>query len=103
MHPSDEIRSTLALRQAALVGALVSQRAPPPGFDSVRIRVAAVSLIRKRAGSIARLWPELVDSRGQSFQADLDDFARSTAAPESGDRSPMGTRFPGGLLRRPAP
>ena len=50
MLPTDETRAALALRQAALVNALISGGEPPPGFDSQRLLAAAESLARKRRG-----------------------------------------------------
>lgn len=45
---------TLAQRQEALVRALVTGSALPPGFDTDRLQVAADALLRKRAGLVAR-------------------------------------------------
>ncbi|HET9516621.1 MAG TPA: hypothetical protein VFO77_02720, partial [Actinoplanes sp.] len=46
-------------RQEALVAALTAGAPVPPGFDARRVDVARVALLRKRAGEVARHWPEL--------------------------------------------
>ena len=56
--------SSLAERQAALVAALTSGAPVPPGFDHRLVEVARVALLRKRAGEVARQWPELAAAFG---------------------------------------
>lgn len=51
--------TSLAERQAALVAALTSGAAVPPGFDARLVGTARTALLRKRAGEVARQWPEL--------------------------------------------
>jgi hypothetical protein len=51
--------TSLAQRQAALVAALTAGTAVPPGFDARLVEAARVALLRKRAGEVARQWPEL--------------------------------------------
>ena len=130
MFPSDEdeVRASLALRQAALVNALISGGEPPPGFDSQRVQAAAESQARKRARSAARAWPGLAHALGQKFDehfaayaaasplpgnggplADGHGFARWLSGcgwlPEAGRREAMAVdlryrRIPSGLMRR---
>lgn len=56
--------TTLAERQAALVAALTSGAPVPPGFDARLVETARVALLRKRAGEVARQWPELAGALG---------------------------------------
>jgi hypothetical protein len=56
--------SDLADRQAALVAALTSGAPVPPGFDARLVEIARVSLLRKRAGEVARHWPGLAGALG---------------------------------------
>lgn len=56
--------TSLAERQAALVAALTAGAAVPPGFDPRLVEAARVALLRKRAGEVARQWPELVLALG---------------------------------------
>jgi hypothetical protein len=51
--------SDLAARQQALVAALTEGAPVPPGFDPRLMEVTRVALLRKRAGEVARQWPEL--------------------------------------------
>ena len=55
---------SLAERQEALVAALTAGAAVPPGFDGRLVEVARVALLRKRAGEVARQWPELALALG---------------------------------------
>jgi hypothetical protein len=59
--------TSLAERQAALVAALTSGAAVPPGFDDRRVEIARVALLRKRAGEVARQWPELAQALGAGW------------------------------------
>ncbi|GGQ50994.1 hypothetical protein [Couchioplanes azureus] len=56
--------TSLAERQAALVAALTSGAPVPPGFDARLVGIARVALLRKRAGEVARQWPELAAALG---------------------------------------
>ncbi|OJF12105.1 hypothetical protein [Couchioplanes caeruleus] len=56
--------TSLAARQAALVAALTSGAPVPPGFDARLVEIARVALLRKRAGEVARQWPELATALG---------------------------------------
>ncbi len=59
--------TSLGERQAALVAALTSGAAVPPGFDDRLVEVARVALLRKRAGEVARQWPELAHALGSGW------------------------------------
>jgi hypothetical protein len=74
--------SSLAERQAALVAALTAGAAVPPGFDDRLIEVARVALLRKRAGEVARQWPELVRASGDQWWAQWSAWA--TTRPTQG-------------------
>ncbi|MGI8334041.1 hypothetical protein ACRYCC_29160 [Actinomadura scrupuli] len=63
MSAQDELR----LAQEALVAALVAGAPLPAGFDAVRVGAAARALLRKRAGEVARAWPELARSYGPGW------------------------------------
>jgi len=56
--------TSLAERQAELVAALTGGAAVPPGFDARLVEAARVALLRKRAGEVARQWPDLVHALG---------------------------------------
>lgn len=59
--------TSLAERQAALVAALTAGAAVPPGFDARLVEAARVALLRKRAGEVARQWPELAAAFGREW------------------------------------
>lgn len=84
MFPRDESRTSLAIRQAALVDALISGRAAPPGFDSQRVLAAAESLARKRARSVLRAWPRLAYAMGPEFGLRFAEYAAASSIPEKG-------------------
>jgi hypothetical protein len=58
---------TLAERQAALVAALTGGARVPVGFDPRLVEVARVALLRKRAGEVARQWPDLARALGSAW------------------------------------
>ncbi|WP_306209334.1 hypothetical protein [Actinoplanes sp. RD1] len=58
---------SLADRQAALVAALTSGAPLPGGFDPRLVEAARVALLRKRAGEVARHWPELAGAFGRTW------------------------------------
>ncbi|MEV6601149.1 hypothetical protein AB0M36_30495 [Actinoplanes sp. NPDC051346] len=62
--------TSLAERQAALVAALTSGAAVPPGFDARLVEVARVALLRKRAGEVARQWPDLAAALGPRWTSE---------------------------------
>ena len=57
---SDDARTAIAARQAALVAALTTGGASPDGVDAHRVAVTAEALLRKRAGEVAWRWPALL-------------------------------------------
>ena len=59
--------TSLAERQAALVAALTAGAAVPPGFEARLVEVARVALLRKRAGEVARQWPDLAYALGSGW------------------------------------
>src|SRR5262245_3587639 len=81
--PTD--RDEYALRQAALVEALVAGGRLPDGFDGERALAVMDVLVRKRARSIRRAWPALVRSLGSNFEAMFVAFAAATSPPPDGD------------------
>ncbi len=69
--------SSLAVRQAALVRALVLGGDVPEGVDPRRLRVAENSLLRKRSGEVARHLPMVVGQLGTDrFTAEFMGWAR---------------------------
>jgi hypothetical protein len=71
----EDARGKLRLAQAALVAALVAGAPLPAGFDSARVAAAARALLRKRAGEVARSWPELARSYGSRWPKDFAGWA----------------------------
>jgi hypothetical protein len=59
--------TSLAQRQAALVAALTAGAAVPPGFDARLVEAARLALLRKRAGEVARQWPDLAAAFGRAW------------------------------------
>ncbi|MFD5115537.1 DUF692 domain-containing protein [Streptomyces sp. NPDC058391] len=64
----DAARERLALREAALLSALVAGTPAPEGFDSRRLRVQSRALTAKRADVIAKIAPELPEILGGGFR-----------------------------------
>ncbi|WP_329520083.1 hypothetical protein [Spirillospora sp. NBC_01491] len=72
----------LAAAQEALVRAMTAGGPLPAGFDPGDVGAAARSILRKRAGEVARAWPLLAGSFGDGWD---DAFARWAAErPTSG-------------------
>jgi hypothetical protein len=90
---SADARSRLAARQAELVRALTGQGEPPAGFDPARLLAAARSLARKRMREVARAWPALSGSLGDTFAARFRDFAAVTPSPTEGGPLADGRAF----------
>lgn len=61
-------RQRLALRQTALLSALVAGTPVPEGFDRARIGVQSRALAAKRAGIVAKVAPELPDILGAAYR-----------------------------------
>ena len=74
---SEHAVAELTARQLSLVTALVAGGTPPAGVDLERVRIQALSLVRKRSRSVARHRPELAVSLGADFWPA---FQRYTAA-----------------------
>jgi hypothetical protein len=81
-HAGDSVSGDLAARQAALVAALTSGAAVPPGFDPRLVGVARDALLRKRAGEVGRAWPMLAAAQAEKWQAVFVDWA--AARPTNG-------------------
>lgn len=74
--------TSLAERQASLVAALTAGAAVPPGFDGRLVEAARVALLRKRAGEVARQWPELARAFGGGWMREW--MAWAAARPTRG-------------------
>ncbi|MFJ4851014.1 MULTISPECIES: DUF692 domain-containing protein [unclassified Streptomyces] len=61
-------RQRLALRQTALLSALVAGTPVPEGFDRVRVGVQSRALAAKRAGIVAKVAPELAEILGPAYR-----------------------------------
>ncbi|MDX2847496.1 DUF692 domain-containing protein [Streptomyces sp. PA03-3a] len=61
-------RQRLALRQTALLSALVAGTPVPEGFDRSRIGVQSRALAAKRAGVVAKVAPELPEILGAAYR-----------------------------------
>ncbi|MFD3452675.1 DUF692 domain-containing protein [Streptomyces sp. NPDC058691] len=61
-------RQRLALRQTALLSALVAGTPVPEGFDRVRVGVQSRALAAKRAGIVAKVAPELPEILGPVYR-----------------------------------
>jgi hypothetical protein len=59
----------LAIRQAALVAALVAGGELPAGFDDARVSAARRALLVKRTGEVATMWPLLAASFGPDWSS----------------------------------
>lgn len=100
MPPSAEARARLAAQQAALVTALMAGGAPPAGFDVTRLRAAADSLARKRAGAVARAWAGLARALGRRFGELFTAYAEMSPLPREGGPLADGRAFARWLARR---
>ncbi|MET9873498.1 DUF692 domain-containing protein [Actinacidiphila glaucinigra] len=65
---SGAARQRLALRQTALLSALVAGTPVPEGFDRTRIGVQSRALAAKRAGVVAKVAPELPEILGAAYR-----------------------------------
>lgn len=65
---SGAARQRLALRQTALLSALVAGTPVPEGFDRTRIGVQSRALAAKRAGVVAKVAPELPGILGPAYR-----------------------------------
>jgi hypothetical protein len=70
-------REQLAAAQAELLRALLTDAAPPAGFDPERLRVEANALRSKRRGVVAMLQPDACAELDDRFVPLFNEFARS--------------------------
>jgi hypothetical protein len=70
-------RERLAEAQAELLRALLTDAAPPAGFDPERLRVEANALRSKRRGVVAMLQPEACAELDDRFIPLFNEYARS--------------------------
>ncbi|MDX3095303.1 DUF692 domain-containing protein [Streptomyces sp. ME19-03-3] len=68
-------RGRLALRQTALLSALVAGTPVPEGFDRARIAVQRRALAAKRAGVVAKVAPELPQILGAAYRPAFSRYA----------------------------
>jgi hypothetical protein len=80
----DEDREELARRQAGLVEALVGGAGAPDGFDAGRVELAGRTLHRKRARTVAKVWPEVTAGLGERFDGLFADYAATNPLPPAG-------------------
>ncbi|MFI0484646.1 hypothetical protein [Actinomadura sp. 9N215] len=64
---SEPFDAGLADAQEALVRAMAAGGPMPDGFDADAVRAAAHGILLKRAGDVARAWPELAEAYGPSW------------------------------------
>jgi hypothetical protein len=69
-------RERLAAAQADLLRALLTNAAPPAGFDPERLRVEANALRSKRRGVVAMLQPDACVALADRFIPLFNEFAR---------------------------
>ncbi|MBD0709582.1 MULTISPECIES: DUF692 domain-containing protein [unclassified Streptomyces] len=74
---TDGARQRVAVRQVALLSALVAGTPVPEGFDSRRLGVQSRALAAKRAGVVAKVAPELPEILGAGFRPAFLAYARS--------------------------
>ena len=78
-----DARQKLANQQACLVRVLTRADAPPEGFDSAALAVAAGSLQRKRARTVEKAWPLLAAALHERFDSRFEHYAAQQPIPES--------------------
>ncbi|WP_020466403.1 hypothetical protein [Singulisphaera acidiphila] len=86
-------RELLATQQAELVRALTGLSGPPEGFLTGHVRAAALALARKRARSVARAWPSLVEALGQEFEPCFALYTAEAPLPRRGGPLADGRNF----------
>jgi hypothetical protein len=69
-------RARLAAAQAELLRALLTDAAPPAGFDPERLRVEANALRSKRRGVVAMLEPDACAELDDRFTPLFNEYAR---------------------------
>jgi hypothetical protein len=100
MPLSAEARVRLAAEQAALVTALVARGELPAGFDAVRLRATATSLVRKRRQAAARTWPGLARALGSRYDELFLEYAATAPLPRDGGPLADGRAFARWLAAR---
>lgn len=93
-------RTRLAIQQAALVSALVSDGVIPAGFDAANLLVTTESLSRKRCRGVARAWPSLARELGGEFHEQFAAYAATTPLPSHGGPLADGRGFADWLSER---
>ncbi|SIO13174.1 hypothetical protein SAMN05444166_2620 [Singulisphaera sp. GP187] len=93
-------RERLAVQQAELVRALTGQVGPPEAFIPGQVRTAALALARKRARSVARAWPSLVETLGPGFEPCFASYATEAPLPRRGGPLADGRNFVRSLDRQ---
>ncbi|MFD0317953.1 DUF692 domain-containing protein [Streptomyces flavalbus] len=92
----DGSRQRLALRQTALLSALVAGTPAPEGFDRARLRVQSRALAGKRADVVAKVAPELPRILGGGYRPAF--LAYAHAHPMTGGYRRDALDFAGSLL-----
>ncbi|MQY15562.1 hypothetical protein SRB5_57450 [Streptomyces sp. RB5] len=72
---TEAARQRLALRQTALLSALVAGTPVPEGFDGARLRVQSRALAAKRADVVAKVAPELPEILGADYRRRFLEYA----------------------------
>lgn len=90
---ADPDRDELALRQTALLAALVAGGPVPEGFDRERVRAQTTSLAAKRRNGVARALPHLAAALGDRWPGTFMDWARTHPKPASGGSRADGHAF----------
>ena len=100
-------RGAYGAHQAQLLDALLRGENFPEGFDVAQAVAAGSALRRKRAHAVARAWPALALSLGDTFDARFDAFTRGAGAgadtPASGDPLRDGLAFARSIAARGRP
>ncbi|WP_406693391.1 hypothetical protein V5E97_20415 [Singulisphaera sp. Ch08] len=92
-------RELLAAQQAELVRALTGQAGPPDGFIPGHVRAATLALARKRARSVTRAWPSLVEALGPDFEPCFGSYTADAPLPRQGGPLADGRNFVRALAR----
>ncbi|MEV8088442.1 DUF692 domain-containing protein [Streptomyces nigra] len=95
------VRERLALRQTALLSALVAGTPAPEGFDRVRLGVQARALAAKRADVVAKVAPELPVILGEGYRPAF--LAYAQRHPMTGGYRRDALEFAGRLLAEGRP
>lgn len=93
-------QASLAARQEELVRALSGQGPAPAGFDPSCLAATAESLLRKRARTVARVWPALVEALAGDFDSQFADYATCQPMPTEGGPLADGYAFGRHLAHR---